>query len=37
MSNELTIFLIAYILVIAIAIHFISKNEKLKEKIMKWF
>lgn len=37
MSDELTIFLIAYILVITIAIYFISKNENLKEKIMKWF
>ena len=37
MSDELTIFLIAYILVIAIAINYISKNEKLKEKILEWF
>jgi hypothetical protein len=37
MSDELTFFLIAYVLVITIAIYFISKNENLKEKIMKWF
>jgi hypothetical protein len=37
MSDELTIFLIVYVLAIAIAIYFINKNEKLKEKINKFF
>lgn len=37
MTDELTIFLIVYILAIAIAIYFINKNEKLKEIINKFF
>lgn len=37
MSDELTIFLIVYVIAIAIAIYFIQKNEKLKNKINKFF
>jgi hypothetical protein len=36
-STELTIFLILYVMAIAIAIFFIQKNEKLKDKINKFF
>jgi hypothetical protein len=37
MSDELAIFLIVYVLAIAIAIYFIQKDEKLKDKINKFF
>lgn len=37
MSDELAIFLIVYVLAIAIAIYFIQKNEKLIDKINKFF
>jgi hypothetical protein len=37
MSDELAIFLIVYVIAIAIAIYFIQRNEKLKDKINKFF
>jgi hypothetical protein len=37
MSNELAIFLCIYVIAIAVAIYFIQKNEKLKEKINNFF
>jgi hypothetical protein len=37
MSDELTIGLIIYVLLIAIAIYFINKNQKLKDEIRKLF
>ena len=37
MSNELMMFLIVYVLVIAILIHIIGNNKKLKDKINKFF
>ena len=37
MSNELMMFLIVYVLVISILIHIIGNNEKLKDKIKKFF
>lgn len=37
MTDELTIFLIVYVIAIAIAIYFIQRNKKLKDKINKFF
>ncbi len=37
MSDELTIAVIVYILIVVIAIFLISKNEKLKDEIRKYF
>lgn len=37
MSDELVMFLIVYVILIALVIYFINKNEKLKEKINKFF